>query len=534
MRTLKRIAACVVAATAAVTSVAVTASAEDSVHNLLTAEPSDIENANYVNVFAGGIIGYDNVDDPNVKYDIDGLVRLDLEKWRETGEFSYTKVDTDLDMTDLRGMWTNFSSSGGYCQFAKVDAEGNILQCYVVRYDKENNAISTVYTITKDDVVDANSGEFTFSPFTSADGYTFVITSNDTETGILTYVVYSPDGTPSDKKSMSYDVTADYYNWNWYATRNDKYIMFLIARLVGGNSDDEVLPGAPLGNFELYGVRKDGSLETINKTEGYVTYDFASCDDNFVSWRGTHLLGIVEQVSVYSTESKKTYNLDRSIKIAGDETSISPEKVTYVNGTTAIVCSQEYTKDDVNYRNYALIDLEKSSSNEWGHSSTAISKIYRYMSTIDGEIFLVQTEDGKQGYIDKNGNEIATFDNASNFMGDYAPVVQDGKGYLIDRNMQRVTTKVDGIDWCQTYTDTGTYMFVTPDNKALLATYSNATVSDPDNDIASEPAASEPVTEPESKPSSTTQNPNSGFNGIGFVYAAAVAAGVAVVARKKK
>lgn len=60
-------------------------------------------------------------------------------------------------------------------------------------------------------------------------------------------------------------------------------------------------------------------------------------------------------------------------------------------------------------------------------------------------------------------------------------------------------------------------------------------VSEPENDPTTEPAATEPVTEPESSQApSTTQNPNSGFNGIGFVYAAAVAAGVAVVARKKK
>ena len=83
---------------------------------------------------------------------------------------------------------------------------------------------------------------------------------------------------------------------------------------------------------------------------------------------------------------------------------------------------------------YSLVDIESGKQ----------TKGYRYMETDDGEIYLVQTEDYKWGYIDSSGNELAFYDHAGVFIGDYAPVVGDGKVYLIDRGMNKVSSDCDG------------------------------------------------------------------------------------------
>lgn len=65
------------------------------------------------------------------------------------------------------------------------------------------------------------------------------------------------------------------------------------------------------------------------------------------------------------------------------------------------------------------------------------------------------------------------FDNSVEFYGDYAPVVKDGKAFLIDRKMKRVSETVDA-DSVFTI-GSGLYVFGSSE-KRIFVTYSGETV----------------------------------------------------------
>lgn len=57
---------------------------------------------------------------------------------------------------------------------------------------------------------------------------------------------------------------------------------------------------------------------------------------------------------------------------------------------------------------------------------------------------LLFERDGIWGYVSKNGEEIATFDDAIGFgNSEYAVAIQDGKSFLIDKQMNRVSEDID-------------------------------------------------------------------------------------------
>lgn len=90
------------------------------------------------------------------------------------------------------------------------------------------------------------------------------------------------------------------------------------------------------------------------------------------------------------------------------------------------------------------------------------------MSTEDGKIYLVKNAKGERGYINRKGKELAFFEYAGSFIGDYAPVVKNGKAYLIDRNMKQVSEKIDA----DSVSTLGEGLFrVTKGDKVMLMTY---------------------------------------------------------------
>ncbi len=517
MKLCKKIAAAALAAVSTVTCVAATANAEATKQKLLTAELSEIDNANHTYYFGDGYVGYNNTDDPNVKSDMDGLVHINLEKWRETGKLSYTKVESDLDMTDLVPASGGFANNGSYMQFRRLDADEKPKEVIVAHLDKENNKLSTAYTYE----VDNNLS------ITSPDGYTFFMKNNNKETSVLTYSVYSPDGTQTEDKTISY-ANEEWDSWQMNRSSIEKYVAVLQIRVAGSSVSDGY--DQPRGDFEMYGVCKDGSLEKVNRTEGAYQYHIDSASNNYISWRTSNVWGLANQVNVY-TEDGKTHTLSRNIKCADGTEFFIQGLMGKIFGTRAIAYSTVYNDGEKPW--CALIDIEGNTTvSTLDDVSNALSKAYRNIITDDGEMYLVQTNDGKWGFIDNNGNEIKTgLDYASGFNGDYAPVVQGGKGSLIDKNMNRVTVEVDGVTMCNTVDD-GFYVFSTNDGGMLFATYSNETVAEPVSDPESSAPASEPAsTEPTSQP----DNPTTGVGGIAFAVTAAAIAGCAViVARRKK
>ena len=234
------------------------------------------------------------------------------------------------------------------------------------------------------------------------------------------------------------------------------------------------------------------------------------------------------QGHIYSADEDKLYDLDIKFgaKPCGnsDVTSVPFERIcSKLYGQKAAGYFSMYSDGELKAEAYSLITVDGGD----GYAKT-LSKSYKYMGTYDGEIYLVQNSDGKWGYIDSYGNELGFFDDEGSFIGDYAPVVSNGKGYLIDRNMNKVSEEVTATG--TQAVDDGLYRFTT-DSGFMLATYSNETVSAP---AASEPASSDIPSEPSDTNSSVPTADNNPPSGIAVSVLPIIAAISAVIVIKSK
>ena len=178
------------------------------------------------------------------------------------------------------------------------------------------------------------------------------------------------------------------------------------------------------------------------------------------------------------------------------------------------------------------------------HTVTTLSDTYKYISSEDGEIYLVQTQDDKWGYMNSDGELLATYDDAGSFIGKYAPVVKDGKAFLVNRNLKRVSEKIDadGVRIC----DKGLYV-VELDGEYYFMTYADD-VSDVSGDEQGDIST---PTEPTAEPTGTAEttdtahvdnnndenkaNPDTGASGCAVVVGLTVAAGgVLLLSRKHR
>ena len=63
--------------------------------------------------------------------------------------------------------------------------------------------------------------------------------------------------------------------------------------------------------------------------------------------------------------------------------------------------------------------------------------IYDHIRLAEDDLYLV-SDGSKWGYIDPDGNELAMYDDAGDFCNGYAPIIKDGRAYLIDTNLNEV------------------------------------------------------------------------------------------------
>ncbi|MBD5111638.1 MAG: WG repeat-containing protein [Ruminococcaceae bacterium] len=476
MNKFKRISAAALAA-ALMTGTALTVNAEESQPKLLIAE--DFPTA--ANLYGGG---YGSNSDGFFK-----LGEEEFAKWRETGKLEVTSVESEVDITDLE--WWNGSFEGEYLQLAKKDADGNITERKVVHLDKENNKIELAYTLGADWC------------YTTPDGYTVLEPTSDVENGTITVTAMKPDGTTFTNTINGCVAHMDGAQWDdyvWYTYRavsdsDSKYCCYVVVveKLKGSWIDNKI--------YTVYGIGKDGTTTKIGVSDMYSCGSIEYCDSERVIVSYDDGVGYTNVV--YSTTADEQYQFRYygGIYFANDD----------------IAIGYEFYNAEEN--GYDLIDLKSNKS----------LANYSNMGTNDGKIYLVQTEDDKWGYIDSNGKELAIFDNAGDFYGDFAPVVKDGKAYLIDRNMNKVSEAIDG-ERVFAFSD-GLYM-VTVDGEEKFMTYAAKPTA---SESTSEPTnPNEPTSEPTSKPEDT-KNPETGIPGIAAaVGVIALAAGTVIVAKKKK
>ena len=477
MNKIKKISAAALAA-ALMTGTALTVNAEESQPKLLIAEDSSMT---AVTLYGGG---YGSNSDGFFK-----LGEEELAKWQETGKLEVTRVESDVDLTVWN--WWSGSFEGEYLQLTKKDADGNITERKVVHLDKENNKIELAYTLGADWC------------YTTPDGYTVLEPTSDVENGTVTITAMKPNGTTftnTIKGCVAHMDGAQWDDYVWYTYRavsdsDSKYCCYVVVveKLNGSWIDNKI--------YTVYGMGKDGTTTKIGVSDMCSCGSIEYCDSErvIVSYDD----GVAYTNVVYSTTADEQYQFGYygGIYFANDD----------------IAIGYEFYNAEEN--GYDLIDLK----------SNKFLANYSNMGTNDFKIYVVQTEDDKWGYIDSNGKELAIFDDAGVFYGDFAPVVKDGKAYLIDRNMNKVSEAIDGESVAAF--DEGLYR-VTVNGESKFMTY------------AAKPAVSEPTkptepttsTEPTSKPTSTdNKNPETGIPGIAAVFGTlALAAGTVIVAKKRK
>ncbi len=441
-RLLAKAAACVTAVSLAA-GMAVTASAEDKYMKLISADfPSCIERAS--NYYGAGDEYFSLYD---TEWNLNGFVRIgenELNKWRESGEFSYDKVGTDYIFENGQP----YEPVGAW-DYLCVATESS--QTDVLHLDRKTNEMTL-----------ANSADTTEykSKYGLSNGYIFavkdVLNSNNRLDSVCV-TVFSPDG-EKHETYFDYDNAPAWLAYNYCVdnTADGEYIGYFIRN----NGGDSV-------GYSLYGFSKDGSYETLWNDDsknfrwmygsamncsGYVVWetetgtirDYYVCYDGKVyDWEWDLERNSSGMACLY-TDIGSEENLE--FPFAGFDGEIFSQK--------AIAKFQRSTMEHGDNRSvYALVDIT---------DGRLLSDAYLSMSTYDGKKYLVKTMDGKWGYMNSKGKLLKTYDDAGDFIGDYAPVVKDGKGFLIDRDLNRVSEKIDA-DGCTTMSD-GLYRFTQGDS----------------------------------------------------------------------
>lgn len=85
-----------------------------------------------------------------------------------------------------------------------------------------------------------------------------------------------------------------------------------------------------------------------------------------------------------------------------------------------------------------LVDFSKNTNGGQINSAKEIvTAVYDYIAMADENYWLVQSGE-KWGYIDHDGSEIAMFQDAGDFVGGYALVMEDGEAWLINEDFEKL------------------------------------------------------------------------------------------------
>ncbi len=472
---IKKLTAAAAAMAAVLSAVSISAFADNEQTALLTEK---IEGRKGVQCIGNGLYFYDNgeANGYNEFADIDGFFRIgdkELEQWRKTGKLTPTDVTCEVDLTDRPDVYVNpseqtfnggfidksqnyFQIGDGYAARGGVEGIMHIIEKYhTVKYDENAASITTV----RSEEVDWSCSR--------KDGYT--VSMQRMDDGVVVTVT-SPDGKSVKKEFKLAGYDAEFGVEPWYevvVSENDDYVAYM-----AWATEINTL-GKPYIYYDIYGFDKSGNVKTLYSvkdmkveslqgTQCNGVRSFTAVGDNTVTWQHYSNSGF-RAINILNT---KTGELTES------HIFLSAEEGTYAFANTVNVVSPIYDgKAVANYLNfetftneYVLIDIKPQEDGK----TKEYSKYYKHMSSHDGgKTFLVQTMDDKWGFIDANGKELAVFDDAGNFYGKYAPVVKDGKGYLVDKNMNKVTDEIDATG-CQTMSDE-VFRFTNGDDVYLAA-----------------------------------------------------------------
>lgn len=390
---------------------------------------------------------------------IDGSVyMLDddaISKWRSTGKANFTKLSVDV---DLKGMerGTEVGSDGEYMQFSKRIPDTYDYEYYVVHIDKKSKSLNLAYSWT--------GRNFT----TRRDGYSCAI---DT-VGSGKVIIFDPSGNtkempcPKNGGSMeSWQVFDGQYiavfTWKSFIILEDEKVYY-----------DNV----------TYGVKTDGGIEEIFAVEKSTYFTVFDASSNCIMWKYNIPSQVLYQYVLFSLEDNKLYKLNEvmTYRHMGEPDFFMTEPDRFaspVNDRRVVLWKRiggyksgdpfaaQYKSDEDEFW-YYLVRLNENDD------ADIITKRYDYIGEGNGGIYPMRTYDGRCGYIDKDGNELAMFDRTGEFCGKYAPVFENGGVYLIDRNMNIVSDPIF-VDNFSGFWNYGDVFEIHNGYETILATYAD-------------------------------------------------------------
>lgn len=401
----------------------------------------------------------------------------DLENWRKNGKPECKAVECDVDLSGMNYMTCN----GSYVKFEK----DGVIHTFMV--DKAANKLKEVYSyegrILYNRVMDEVCRD---------DGYSCVerTSLSASKDGKVKFSIYTPDGKKIDKevavRGFSAEKGEDYLSDNMFVSNSiftcasGDYLGYVCVPDLSAKKTVTTDSGREYSTWEheISGINKDGSLVMLKKTI-LVTNGFGGFPyyygANYISWKEYDGCNYV-----MTLDDGKTYKIDGGRL---------PIEVCDVVGTKAIIQTLSARVSDITYN---MVDLktgkilteEVHGNREVTDGNVYYERVITSLSTSDGgETFLAATvlshgDDAACHFLDSNGAVLGTFDDASDFDGNgmYAPVVKDGKGYLVDKKMNKVSDELDATG-CVTMSEEF-FCFITADGKYVFATSAESGVSD--------------------------------------------------------
>ena len=493
----KRIIAYAAAFATSVSMFSVSASAASSKLKLLTAPVTDINNEAF---------------DVSAMYDDDlyctvseGFVKsfftVDTAAWRKSGELSFSDVNVDGEVDYDKLGYMNDE------QMLYNESEGGIDRRYAYDF---NGSDTMAITYQSEDWF-----------FCSDDGYIIVSEWGD---GYATVSVISPDGTTTElREDNLYSIGG--------INDSDKYVAALF--VVGNSRQSKVSDDLMEHDLEVALITKDGERESIYKeTMNY--FGGVSAYDGYVGFY-TQSSPYAAQPHLFDLEAQMMYSFPSDGEFGYDP------KLTRVTDDVFVNYHGVYGSEDYVYT-LVKVDTKKDDTK---CSFSILGDNYKFIDN-NGSVILVQTADDKWGYINTDGELLATFDDASEFKGKYAPVVKDGKAFLINKDMKRVSEKIDADG---VYTLDKDLFSVLVDDEVFLMTYAVEGKSAESDDTASSDdekaglVTEEPADVPEKTGETTTDtakddskaNPDTGAASAAVVIGlTTVAGGILLLSRKRR
>lgn len=393
----------------ALNTVSIFAAAEErEEYALISAPISEIPDVKSLESIGGGY--YVCYDEEGTAFKIVYVGSEEISEWRETGEFTWKDVECGFDIKR-------------YYYSSKPSDEGNFFGIAL----KGDRYTEYYYCESSDDHTRITAEPFDSWAHVRPDGYVFAAAGG---------ISYFGKGTELNKIDMGYESGAGHFGLNSGEYIGGMFYWTDPKATVRKESpyDDERFCYASLRLAD-----KNGNVTEVYRTPepgednycSYVSWDSMALNNSALHWCESYVKDGVEtqlqKIYCFRSGELLTFPYNTKLRDGRDAWYIELEDGVF-NGRAIM----NVTLHDSNSFTYALVDTE---------TGEFVSDIYQSLSTRDGEHYLAKDENGWT-LIDRDGNSLCDFDDVTEFYGGIAMACENGEGFLINGNMEKISDTV--------------------------------------------------------------------------------------------